>query len=186
MSAFLQYMIQGENGYASAWSLMHFWSGLAFHAVWAWWIPAATWVSLFVVAVGSSVFELAENAPGLGEEMFSWMGYDDMVYRPDSQRNSVTDHLFVLGGWLLSQLVHMAAPSSTAFFVLLGTSLIVPVLFYWLFAQERAQWGKKRKQAAAGASTAPIGIPPPQLASVSAVAEEDTLPPTPRRVRFVL
>jgi hypothetical protein len=69
---FLGYLVQGEDGFASNWSIVHFLSGCVPHAIWAYWIAAPTWVSLYLLATAASLFELVENSPGAGRIMWTW------------------------------------------------------------------------------------------------------------------
>lgn len=154
MDGFLGYLVQGEDGFASAWSIMHFLSGMVPHALYAWFVEADAWISLFVLAVAACVFELVENTPGMGRIMWTWIGYTTENYRIDSLQNAVSDVLFLLGGWFVAQIVHLLSSSLTAFGVLMGVAGALFLLFLWLFSRERAQW-LVAKQAA---STVPVAL----------------------------
>ena len=176
MRSFLGYLVQGESGFASAWSIPHFLSGLVPHAIWAYFIPADAWISLFVLATLAALFELVENTPGAGKVMWTWIGYTTENYRIDTLRNAVSDILFLLAGWLVAQVVHLLAPDRVAFWALLGAAGVLVLLFLWLFSLERQKWLRDKE----GTNTArPVTIPP--------VAEPAPLPPpTAAGLRFVL
>jgi hypothetical protein len=153
MRDFAAYLLLGEDGFASNWSIMHFLSGAVPHAVWAYWVPGETWVSLYLLAMAACLFELVENTPGAGRIMWSWIGYQEFTYHTDTLRNSVSDIIFLLLGWLVAQLTHMLAPEALAFWVLMGIAAVLFVLFLWLFSKERAKW-KAKKGLAVGAGDA--------------------------------
>jgi hypothetical protein len=81
------------------------------------------------------------------------IGYDASSYRIDSLKNSVSDILFLLLGWLVSQVAHMLVPEPVAFWVLMGVAAALFLAFLYLFTEERAQW----KRSAEGADDARAG-----------------------------
>lgn len=163
MRDFLGYVLLGEGGLYSNWSIMHFLSGFVPHALYAYLLTdAAHWISLYVLTFAACVFELVENTEGArtaharkqpvraptdpppragsGKFMWSWIGYNKSNYRIDSLHNSVADILFLLLGWLVVEVVHLATPSMTALYALLGVAGALLVLFVVLFLEERQRW----------------------------------------------
>ena len=159
MADFLGYLVQGEDGFASNWSIMHFLSGLVPHALYAWLLGGDAWISLYVLAFVACVFELVENTPGAGKIMWTCIGYTTENYRIDSLQNSQCDVLFLLLGWLVAQVVHLLSPGMTAFWVVMGVAAVLFVAFLWLFSRERARWhAAKQLQLDAAAAGATIGM----------------------------
>ena len=166
---------QGEEGYVSVFSLVHFVAGWLFHLVWVWTSAGAAWVSLFLVASLAVVFEIAENSRMVS--YWIWrrtLGRDGQEYRQDSLENSQTDVLVALLGWLGVQLIDLASPTTTARVVMLCAALALLAVFGLLFA-------------ARGRAQATPRVLPTEV-SVAPLVTAPTAAPLPGRgrVRFVL
>lgn len=127
-----------EQGFASAWSVNHYLSGHCFAILWLWVIHGDDWVGLFILASGASVFELIENARGMGTVMWTWLGYSATSYHQDSVHNSVSDILFALLGWLVVKLMTLVFGTSTVILgILLGAAGALFAIWAVLFSIER-------------------------------------------------
>lgn len=170
MGSLVRCLVVGEEGLYSHWSIVHFLAGFVPHALFAYLLEDVEhWISLWLLAFGACAFELVENTPGNGKWMWSWIGYTVDTYKLDTLRNSVGDILSLLLGWLVVEIVHQIAPSSTALFVLLGVAAALFVVFVYLFVVERHQWRHNSEVAAStdnqqvlvvGAIASPVGVTP--------------------------
>ena len=82
------------------------------------------------------------------------IGYDASSYRIDSLKNSVSDILFLLLGWLVAQVTRMLVPSRAAFWVLMGVAVALFLAFVYLFTKERALWKAGTQRTTEGADGA--------------------------------
>ena len=127
-----------EQGYFSTWSIVHFLAGFVPHLIFVWaHTSVATWVSLFVVTVGSLVFELVENNRNTGVEMWRFLGYTPSSYHVDTVQNSITDVICAEFGWLTVQIVSLVSTSTAVLGVLIGVAGALFVTWAVLFYYER-------------------------------------------------
>ena len=126
---------QGETGYLSIYSIVHFVAGWLWHVVWVWTGAGSTWVSAWLVAVLAIVFELAENSRLVSYWIWrKTLGQDGRAYTQDSLENSQCDVLLALLGWLGVELIDDATSGATgARIALLCTGLGLFGLFLLLF-----------------------------------------------------
>ena len=116
---------------------MHYLSGHLWTIIWVWAINGDASVGLFLLATGACAFELLENTPGTGIPMWSWLGYSASSYHQDAVRNSVSDILFSLAGWLLVSLVSQVSTSTATLGVLLGVAGALLAVWTVFFFYER-------------------------------------------------
>jgi hypothetical protein len=157
---FLDGLVQGEPGYYSSFSIVHFLSGFVPHSLWLWWVPAEEWISLLALSTLACLFELLENEPKAAKTVWSWLGNATSTYRADSLKNAVSDILFLIAGWFVAQVVYMLSPGHATFFVLLGVAALLFVAFLVLNRLEREDWQKRRTEVGVTtASDAPTDAP---------------------------
>jgi hypothetical protein len=145
MNRLVSCLVVGEIGVYSHWTIMHFLSGLVPHAIFVFLTSADHWISLYVLAMIACLFELVENEPGNGEWMWKFIGYTVVDHKPDTLKNSVSDVVFLLLGWLVSEVVFLlGAPLELGLSLLLGLALVLFVVFIYLFRVERSRWASRQ------------------------------------------
>ena len=132
MQSFAAQAAQGERGYVTIYSIVHYVSGWVWHLLWQWNDTGSTWLSLFLLATLAIVFELGENSQIVSYWIWSkTLGRDGREYEQDSLENSQCDVLAALVGWLVVELIDTS--TLNARIAMLCVALVLLVLFVFLF-----------------------------------------------------
>lgn len=148
MTEIAAFALQGEQGYVTAWTLMHTSTGLLWNGCWhAAFDDDGARLNLFLLVVVAIVFELVENNLAIVGPMWRRLNRDMTHYHTDTLPNSQTDVLVAVLGHGLSELFFATlsrVEASVATFVVAG--ILVGTFLVYFVTRGYEQWASAPSQ----------------------------------------